>query len=130
MFQTIAFLAIVILSRLCLLELYESFYHIAPCCRRFAMSTQSVSLLRGDPVPLPHEYERVVEERVTRNRTEYRSARKGENSHTVVAGDLAAECDAVEEFISQHAGASSCNRNPHAHVLRQAAFGICRIRNW
>ena len=63
-------------------------------------------LLRGDPVPRPHEYEQVVEERATRNRAEYLSAKKGGNSHAVVEGDLAAECDAVE-------GSSRNKREPH-----------------
>ena len=66
-------------------------------------------LLRGDPVPRPHEYEQVVEERVTRHRAEYLSAKKGGNSRTVVTGDLTAECDAVE-------GSSRNKREPHVVI--------------
>lgn len=52
-------------------------------------------LLRGDPQPRPQEYEQVVEERTARNRAE-NLPRDAEESPIIVAGDLAAQCDAVE----------------------------------
>ncbi|MCX7424151.1 MAG: IS66 family transposase [Planctomycetia bacterium] len=69
-------------------------------------------MLRSDPVPRPHEYEQVVEERATRNRVEYLSAKTSGKPYAVVVGDLAAECDAVE-------GSSRNKREPHLVIGTQ-----------
>jgi predicted RecB family nuclease len=65
-------------------------------------------MLRADPVPHPHEYEQVVEERANRNRAEYLTAKNARHSHAIVVADLAAECDLVE---------CSCRNKQEPHLV-------------
>jgi predicted RecB family nuclease len=54
-------------------------------------------LLHGEPQPRAHEYEQVVEERTVGNRAENFS-RDVEERAIIIAGDLAAQCDAVRSL--------------------------------
>ncbi len=64
-------------------------------------------LLRGIPEPRPHEYDQIVKERTVRNPC--LSSSDKDACPAIVAGDLVAECDAVE-------GSSRGKREPHLAV--------------
>lgn len=87
-------------------------------------------LLRREPQPRPHEYVQVVEERTARHRAENLPT-DAEERFIIVAGDLAAQCDAVEKT-------SRSKREPHLAIgthtptpsdKLRLAFAGCRGSN-